>query len=209
MDPLEETIKTFDKYAVEYEVKYMNHLPYVETYRALSGLLNADASILDAACGPGNIASFLLHEFPRRKLLGIDLSENMVARARLNNPAASFEIMDCREVILLARTFDAIVAGFCFPYLSGEEVRNFIADSRRMLNDKGILYLSFMEGNVAASGMTSRNGTDWVCTYYHNADSVVDTLKLAGFDVIDLIRKPFEPESEPSFVDVFIYARAV
>lgn len=209
MDPVKATIKTFDKYAIEYEGKYMNHLPYVDTYKPLSNLLRADASILDAACGPGNIARYLLHGFPQRKLLGIDLSEKMVSRARLNNPAARFEVMDCRETMLLAQTFDAIVAGFCFPYLSGKQVRNFIADARSILNPQGIIYVSFMEGDPTSSGLTSRNGTDWVCTYYHSAGFVVDTLKLAGFDVIDLIRKPFGQEVEPPVVDVFIYARAV
>lgn len=208
MDPLKATINTFDKYADEYESKYMNHAPYVETYGPLSDLLSADASILDAACGPGNIARFLLHEFPNRKLHGIDLSARMVGRARLNNPSATFDVMDCRHISALAQSYDAIVAGFCFPYLTREEVGTFISDARSMLNTDGVLYISFMEGDYADSGLQTRNNIDWVCTYYHDTDLMVDTLNMAGFDVIDIVRKGFASDGEPEATDVFIYARA-
>ena len=73
MDALTETIATFDKYAAEYQSKYMDHGPYVATYGPLSELLAADASILEAACRPGKIARFSLKEFPDRNPPGEDL----------------------------------------------------------------------------------------------------------------------------------------
>lgn len=207
MDPVEETINTFEKYADEYQQKYMNYVPYVDTYKPLSKLLGADAVVLDAACGPGNIAKFLLDESPDRQIHGIDLSEKMLALARLSNPKATFEVKDCREIPSLTGRYDGVVAGFCFPYLSREEVEKFIGDAREKLRTNGILYVSFMEGDYAASGLQTRNGIDWVCTYYHSAQSLADTIESAGFEVIDVVRKAFEREGEPTAVDVFIYAR--
>ena len=208
MEALKETIATFDKYAAEYENRYMDYAPYVATYGPLSDLLPATASILDAACGPGNIARFLLHDFPGRKLHGIDLSPRMVELARHNNPTASFAVMDCRQIAALGRYYDAIVAGFCFPYLAREDVVAFIRDAKNMLHAGGILYISFMEGDYAASGLQSRNDIDWVCTYYHNSDWLADELNRAGFDVIDIVRTAFAADGEPDATDVFIYARA-
>lgn len=207
MDPVQETIKTFEKYADEYQQKYMSYVPYIDTYKPLSHLLGTDAVILDAACGPGNIAKYLLDEAPDRKIHGIDLSEKMVALARLTNPDATFEVKDCREISSLAGRYDGVVAGFCFPYLSREEVKKFIGDAREKLRTNGILYVSFMEGDYAASGLQTRNGIDWVCTYYHSAQSLIDTLEAAGFEVLEAVRKAFEREGEPAAVDVFIYAR--
>lgn len=100
-DPFKATINTIDKYALEYETKYMNYGPYLDTYGVLSDLLSADAS-----------------------------------------------------------------------------------------------------------GLQTRNNVDWLCTYYHDADLMVGTLKATGFEVVDLIRKPFEKTGEPDASDVFIYARA-
>lgn len=207
MEPLQETINTFDKYADDYNRRYMHHAPYVETYRLLSGLLPDDASILDAACGPGNIARFLLSESPGRKLHGIDLSPNMIALARNNNPTATFEVMDCRQIFSLGQRYDAIVAGFCLPYLTREEVVEFIGETRNILNAGGIFYLSFMEGDPAASGLQTRNNIDWVCMYYHNTDLMLESLQSAGFEVMDVIRKAFKRDGEPDTTDIFIYAR--
>lgn len=116
--------------------------------------------------------------------------------------------MDGRGIAALTRMYDGVVAGFCVPYLSREEVGMFISDARAMLTTKGVLYISFMEGDYAASGLQTRNNVDWVCTYSHDADLMVGTLKATGFEVVDLIRKPFEQSGKPDASDVFIYARA-
>ncbi|WP_339858528.1 class I SAM-dependent methyltransferase [Pseudohongiella acticola] len=207
MDDLKQTIATFDKYAAEYQNKYMDHGPYVETYGPLSDLLAAEASILDAASGPGNIARFLLKDFPKRKLHGIDLSPKMIELAKSNNPTATFTVMDCRQIASLGGHYDAIIAGFCFPYLTREEVAKFIRDAQDMLNPGGILYVSFMEGDYTDSGLQSRNNIDWVCTYYHNTDLLIETLKSRGFEIIEVIRQAFTSDDLPDATDVFIYAR--
>lgn len=208
MDRLKDTINTFNKYADQYQDKYMKYEPYVETYSYLSSLLPADAKILDVACGPGNIAKFLLEAKPELKIYGVDLSPKMVSLARLNNPSAAFDVMDSRDISTLNRTYDGIVAGFLFPYLSREEVDQFILDARAMIGTEGILYVSTMEGDYEASGYQSKNGIDRVYTYYHETKHLVEKLKAAGFEVIDVERKSFEREGEPKAVDVFIYARA-
>lgn len=208
MDRSETTIKTFDKYADRYQDKYMQYEPYVETYRRLSSLLAPDAEILDVACGPGNIARFLLREKPQLKIHGLDLAPRMVALARLNNPSAVFDVMDCRSISTLGRMFDGIVAGFCFPYLSSEELCRFMSDARAMLKTGGILYVSTMEGEHASSGFQSKNGIDWIHTFYYEESYLVETLKGAGFELIDVERKNFESEGEAPVVDIFMYARA-
>jgi cyclopropane fatty-acyl-phospholipid synthase-like methyltransferase len=208
MDYQKETINTFEKYADEYEGKYMGYAPYVETYKLLSELLGADASILDAACGPGNISKFLLQESPARNIHGIDLSPKMINLARRNCPTARFAVLDCRDIFSLPGPYDGIIAGFCLPYLSREEVETFIGDARKILSAGGVFYISVMEGDYHCSGPTTKNGVDWVCTYYHDAGFLAETLEVAGFEVLDLVRKPFERDGEPEAVDVFIYARA-
>jgi len=209
VDRLEITINTFDKYADQYQEKYMKYEPYIETYRYLSSLLKADAEILDVACGPGNISKFLLEEKPQLKVHGIDLSPQMVNLARLNNPTAVFEIRDSREILSLKRTYDAIVAGFCLPYLSREEVAQFIIDVRAILRSGGIFYISTMEGDYKNSGCQSNNNVDRVYIYYFQEKFLLEQLKLAGFEIISIDRKPFELDDGPKeVVDLFIYARA-
>jgi len=187
----------------------MNHEPYIETYRYLSRLLNADAEVLDVACGPGNISQFLIQEKPHLKVHGIDLSPQMLNLARTNNPSAVFEIKDCREISSLNKIYDAIVAGFCFPYLSRDEVEQFIASARAMLRTDGILYISTMEDDYEKSGYQSKNKVDRVYIYYHQAKYLLEKLKSVGFEIIYVERKPFVLDEEFKAVDLFIYAKAL
>jgi len=209
MNRLEITISTFDKYADHYQEKYMKYEPYIETYRYLSSLLKADAEILDVACGPGNISKFLLEEKPQLRVQGIDLSPQMINLARLNNPTAVFEIRDSREILSLKKTFDAIVAGFFLPYLSRDEVSQFIINVRAILRSGGIFYISTMEGDYKNSGYQSNNNLDRVYIYYFQEKFLLEQLKLAGFEIVRINRKPFELNGgSKEAVDLFIYARA-
>jgi len=137
----------------------------------------------------------------------IDLSPKMIELAKSNNPTATFTVMDCRQIASLGGHYDAIIAGFCFPYLTREEVAKFIRDAQDMLNPGGILYISFMEGDYTDSGLQSRNNIDWVCTYYHNTDLLIETLQSRGFEIIEVIRQAFTSDDLPDATDVFIYAR--
>ncbi len=42
MEKLEATVSTFDKYAEQYQPKYLNYAPYAETCEALSNLITKD-----------------------------------------------------------------------------------------------------------------------------------------------------------------------
>lgn len=209
MDRLDLTINTFDKYADQYQEKYMKYEPYIETYRYLSSLLKADAELLDVACGPGNISKYLLGEKPQLKVHGIDLSPKTVNLARLNNPTGVFEIRDSRDILSLEKTYDAIVAGFCLPYLSKEEVTQFIINVRVILRSGGIFYISTMEGDYKNSGSQSDNNVNRVYIYYFQENFLLEQLKLARFEIISIDRKPFELDDGPEeVIDLFIYARA-
>jgi len=205
---METTINTFDKYASQYMDKFINYEPYIETYRNLSSLLKVDYEILDVACGPGNISKFLLDQNPQLRVHGIDLSPQMVNLAKSNNPTATFEIMDGREISSFNKKYDVIVAGFYLPYLSKEETSQFIVNARKIIKTGGIIYISTMEGEYEDSGYQSKNNKDRVFIYYHQAKYLLEELKSVGFDIINYERKPFELDEESKTVDLFIYARA-
>src|SRR5690349_4144717 len=89
----------FNKYASEYQEKFMDVTLYTRALKNFCDLISKDnAKVLDIACGPGNVTKYLLSERPDLNVLGIDLAGNMIALARENNPTASFEVMDCRSI---------------------------------------------------------------------------------------------------------------
>lgn len=143
-----ETFETWNKVAKVYEDKFMHLDVYNETYDYFcDAIVKPKAKILEIGCGPGNITQYLLSKKADFDILGIDIAPNMIQLAKKNNPKAQFKVMDCREIGNVTSTFDGIIAGFCLPYLSPNEVKNLIKTAFDLLNDKGVIYLSFVEGN--------------------------------------------------------------
>jgi trans-aconitate 2-methyltransferase len=57
-------------------------------------LLDAPDSIVDLGCGPGNSTKLLVDRYPAAKVLGIDTSPDMLAKARASLPATEFALAD-------------------------------------------------------------------------------------------------------------------
>jgi len=204
------SVATFNRLADKYQQKYMDFDFYTDTYDVLCGLVNDDqAAILDIACGPGNIARYLLHKRPGFKIDGIDLAPRMVELARANNPSANFAVMDSRDIVSIGKKYDAVISGFCTPYLDMEEVTKLIADVRGLLKKDGIFYLSTMEDAYDRSALQTSDSGDGVYIHYYPLEFLEDRLAASGFSIIDTRRKAFPMDSGTPVTDLFIYARAV
>lgn len=189
MDHCEISAATFDKLAQRYRDKYMDLTLYDSSYEEFLNLLVAGpARVLDVACGPGNVARYLLSKRPELQLLGVDLAPAMVEFARAAVPSGRFEIHDCRRLAELNQRFDGVLCAFGMPYLSGEEVNRFLADVFEILGPGGVLYLSIMEGETGNSGcQTSRSG-DRVFIHYHDGTWLGGMLDSLGFKIRKTIR---------------------
>lgn len=182
MDPYIETFKTWDKVAERYQEKFMHLDLYDATYDYIcSAVGKQGAKLLEIGCGPGNITKYLLSKRPDLQILGIDVAPSMVALAGQNNPSARFEIMDCRDLASLRDKFDAIIGGFCLPYLSEPDCAKLIANCCDLLNQDGLVYLSFVEGNPSQSGFQVGSSGDRVYFFYHNLSALERLLKEHGF----------------------------
>ena len=149
----QESVETYNKSAENYSEKFMNMDLYNDTYDKFCELIKTEnANILEIASGPGNVTKYLLNKNSSFNILGIDLAENMVELSKKNNPKANFEVFDCREILKLEKTFDAIMCAFCMPYLSNNECEKLILDSSKILNENGLIYISTMEDNYEKSG---------------------------------------------------------
>ena len=192
MDKYQETFQTWNKIAKIYQDKFMNLDLYNDSYDDfLELIIKTNASVLEVGCGPGNITKYLLTKKTDLKIIGIDISENMIELAKKNNPTAEFVIMDCREIDSLNKKFDAIICGFCIPYLSNSDCLKLISDCKNLLNNSGILYLSFVHGNYENSGYISGSSGDRTYFYYHNLNNLVKTLESNHLEINRLIPKNY------------------
>lgn len=196
MDKYKETFQTWNKVAHLYQDKFMDLDLYDESYDFIcDSVLKNNAKILDVGCGPGNISKYLLAKRPDFDILGIDVAPNMVELAKKNNPSAEFIVMDSRNINEIESKFDAIVCGFCLPYLSESETEKLVQDCYNLLNKNGLLYISFVEGNPEESGFISSSSGDRVFFHFHDLNELQKLLTSSGFEKQNVIKVEY-PKSE-------------
>lgn len=208
MDKTKIAVDVFDKNASLYQTKFMDVSMYHDSFDLFcSYIQKKEAEILELACGPGNITKYLLDKRPDFKILGTDLAPNMIELAKLNNPSATFQLLDSRDIRKLNKTYDAIMCGFILPYLSKEETEQLIKDAALMLNSQGIIYISTMEDDYSKSGFKKGSTGDEIFMHYHQADYLIDALKASGFKMIDLQRKIYDAVDKTKTVDLILIAQ--
>ncbi len=210
MDKTKLAIEIFDAFAVQYQDKFMSLDLYHDSFDLFcQSVIKQNATVLELACGPGNITKYLLQKRLDFNILGTDLSPAMLALAKANNPLANFQLMDCRAIDQLEDKYDGIVCGFGLPYLSREEAIKFIQDAATVLNPEGVLYLSTMEDDYHKSGFkTPSNGKGpQLYIHYHQADYLTQALHESGFSIVDLSRQKYPETDGSETTDLIILAK--
>lgn len=190
MNQNENTIQTWDKLAQKYQEKFKDVELYNDSYDLFCEAIGNDsASILEIGCGPGNITKYLLLKHRNYKILATDVAPSMVELGKINNPTAEFKVLDARSISQIYQKFDAIMCGFCMPYLSKEESIQMIKDSWSLLEKGGIFYFSTIENDYNKSeSQTSSDGQHTMFVYYHEANYLQKAITDCGFDTLNVLR---------------------
>lgn len=181
MDKNKQAVEIFNKLAQGYQDKFMDVSLYHDSFDVFCNLIKKeDANLLELACGPGNITQYLLKKRPDLTILGTDLAPNMIELAKTNNPKANFQLLDSRNINSLNKTFDAIMCGFCLPYLSKEEAIQLIADASNVLTNDGVFYISTMEDDYSKSEFKKGSSGDQIFMHFHEGAYLTEALKING-----------------------------
>lgn len=91
--------------------------------------------ILDVATGTGDLA-LMLSKIPSADIVGIDLSDEMLKRARRKMPNVRFEIGEAESLKFPDETFDAVTAGF--GARNFEDLQQGLNEFHRVLKPNGV-----------------------------------------------------------------------
>lgn len=80
----------------------------------------APRSVVDLGCGAGNLAPMLMQRWPQAKLVGVDSSPQMLARARADHPQAEFVQADF-AAWRPAQPVDVLYSNAALHWLGGHE----------------------------------------------------------------------------------------
>lgn len=200
-----DTIEGYDRSAARFQATMAKLENYNETYDCLLTRLRDGDSVLDLACGPGNISRYLATR-KRLRVTGFDLSAGMLAIARETVPGGSFHQ---RSIIdfSLAETYDAVINGFGLPYLDDRQAAQSLRSSAAALSPRGTLYLSFMEGDGCRLETPSFNHDVRLLVHYHRQATVTLTLEALGLAVMRKWELDYREEDGRITKDVVIIAQ--
>jgi 2-polyprenyl-3-methyl-5-hydroxy-6-metoxy-1,4-benzoquinol methylase len=191
-DRYKETFETWNKIASLYQEKFMDLDLYNESYDFIcSTIVKQKAKLLEVGCGPGNITNYLLSKRPDFDIYGIDIAPNMVELSKMNNPGASFGIMDSRNIGEIKSRYDGIICGFCLPYLSHTDGAKFIAAVYNLLNENGLFYLSFVEGDPNKSEYQTNSSGSRTFFYFYSLRDLEEQLIRSGFELRTIFKVEF------------------
>ena len=178
------SVATFDKLAEQYAEKYFGLTDYDRYYQMLADSLSEEnSSIIDIACGPGNAAAYIARVRPEVSVVGVDLAPGMVKQARARVPTAEFQVLDCRALHQLQRTFHGAAFAFGLSYLSDADVAQFFSSLKQVLIPGGVLLLSTITGTSNREGYESSSSGDRVYMVYRTPPEVRSLLALYGYNI--------------------------
>jgi demethylmenaquinone methyltransferase/2-methoxy-6-polyprenyl-1,4-benzoquinol methylase len=115
--------------------------------------------ILDVATGTGDLA-VMLSRVPNAEVVGIDLSDEMLKRARLKKPNIRFELGEAESLKFSNETFEAVTAGF--GARNFEDLQQGLNEFYRILKPNGVA--AILEPMIPRNGIV-KNFYQW---YFKN-----------------------------------------
>ena len=163
--------------------------------------VHAGRRVLDAGCGPGNLAAAAASR--GASVVGTDLSDSMVMLARERHPKIEFRQADAEQLPFPDMSFDAVVSNLLIPHLPRPE--DGIVELARVLKAGGRLAMSMWDapdrsrlvgvmweaitevGAPAPPGIPRGPAT----FRYSDGDELRGLLRSAGLDDINVRRVEF------------------
>ena len=136
----------FDLAAEDYDRTRRRLVPgFDDFYRAAIDLIQfpreSTLRVLDLGAGTGLMAAFIAYSFPNARITMVDISNEMLERARarfeLAGPRFRFEVSDY-GVDRIQEKYDAIVSALSIHHLSDEQKRSLFKRIHGALNDDGV-----------------------------------------------------------------------
>jgi SAM-dependent methyltransferase len=185
----------YDPIADEYAETYFNELEHKPLDRQLldkfAGLVEGLGPVCDLGCGPGQIARYLKDK--GLPAIGLDLSANLVEKARQLNPDIEFIQGDMTALVAEDESWGGIAAFYSIIHIPHDQVADTLRELRRVLVPGGWLLLAFHIGDDTVHLDEWHEKPVNIDSIFFPVKQMEGYFNEAGFKVVETIeRDPYE-----------------
>lgn len=199
----------YDRVAEEYVKRIFDELKHKPLDRQLLDRLAASVQnlgpICDLGCGPGQVARYLSEQ--KAQVCGVDLSPEMVERARQLNPGIEFKQGDMLSLNVEDGEWGGIAAFYSIIHIPRLEVVRALREMKRALRPEGLLLLAFHIGDDTIHLEEWWGQKVSVDFFFFRPDEMAEHLTSAGFEIEEMIEREPYPEVEHQSRRAYIFAR--
>jgi SAM-dependent methyltransferase len=178
-DYIERTIAAYDASPAKYEQATKDLSPS-EELTWFTEALPLHGYVLDAGCAFGRDTDILAKQ--AFNVVGVDLSDALLARARLLHPNLSFQKADVCNLPFANGTFDGIWANAVLLHLDDEDLSVALNEFYRVLEPAGRIFISFKKGDGSGNHLESLTSNDERFYNYKLIETLEPMLATAGFE---------------------------
>ncbi|WP_430787427.1 class I SAM-dependent methyltransferase [Actinoplanes sp. G11-F43] len=197
-------MEVFDQLADFYQGEHSQNPFQNALVDRVAGLLPAGSTVLDLGCGSGVPTAQRLTESDHQ-VVGVDISERMLALARAQVPAATFVHADFAELPADYGSFEAVTAFFSLLMLSRAGIEQTLDRIRGWLKPGGYLAIGMVDFD-ADGAPAEFMGVPVTVSGYPEA-GLAEVLKNHGFTVLTIDTVTFTPAGGPPESQIFALAQ--
>lgn len=173
--------QVYDSIAVQYLERRNNMHLHAELERFVN-LVGSGSTVLDAGCGPGRDAQYLVNA--GQIVTGIDISSEQIRLAQQRVQQAKFAVMNVIDLRFDDETYDGV---WCCAVLSHVRRCDFtiaLKEFHRVLRPNGVLFLSVKNGGGEQMVIESEFPDYTRFTVFYSITDVTELLQMAGFQIL-------------------------
>jgi ubiquinone/menaquinone biosynthesis C-methylase UbiE len=198
------TINIYNSIAKQYAAIFDNDTSDDKHFDTFLSLVKKGGSILDLGCGTGRITGYFKNK--GYDVVGVDLSQEMLAIAKKNYPDIEFRLCDMRALSIPDRSFDALSFSYSLFHLTKQEAEAVLSQAAHILKKDGVLFLVLQEGTgeLFVDEPLLPGGKIFLSLYEEN--EITKILEKTGFTIYSVERKPPQLKGELPYDKMFIMA---
>lgn len=200
---------SYDRVAEEYIARIFDELQHKPLDRQLLDRFAASVKnlgpVCDLGCGPGHVARYLSEQ--KAQVCGVDLSPEMVRRARQLNPGIEFKQGSMLALDIEDGAWGGIAAFYSIIHIPRAEVVHALREMKRALRPGGWLLLAFHIGDDTIHLKEWWGESVSVDFFFFHPDEMIEHLKAAGFEIEEVIEREPYPDVEHQSRRAYIFAR--